>query len=571
MIPRNWCALSGGLVFALAAFAQAPETLNPKLLRTAQIGVPQGISVGEIKKVAADSNHYDAHTIALARSALVVAGEDKGIKVASLDELLDSLLNNISHDTESVLPAKGLAPGFGDKEAVLTLVYALVMSGQQERVTSDLERHLFLGSQYEQAVILQALRNIGTPRAVGLIQRYVEKGEGKQMAQNTMADQDAPVLFELHDRWNLVPPPRRTRAELTRIVTSGCNQTTAMAAYWLSFFDKNPDAKQEKAELDALKSVQGRQGPGCGWIEHLMALKALGLRSAETAAYWAALFKNEKDLWTRKQIAIIAYARWSKQFNSYALEALKVEPVQYVAWELWHGNIETRQERQFRTYWDIWLPVTLQFHLDYEEGGAHAVSPPEISELLHWLKAGNRPRDPWVTNAMLQRIGRFVTGDNTRLYLSLFELMPGRQENLTLLNEVEDAQALPLLKYWMTLPGAANGKQQLQDNINRLEGRQKRAPASACCEPTESCLRQRLAQAGAPANITTEEEAHRWLSTPPTAAAGFKLQFTDELKRAAEIEGKGGTRQTWEFLYGCWRRTDASVPARSVNPLSPSK
>ena len=257
---RQWFLPAGGLLLlaACAAGAEAPETLNAKLLRTAQIGAPQGISVNDIKKVAVDSNHYDAHTISLARSALVVLGEDRGLKVAPLDELLDSLLNNLGRDSETVLPAKGLEAGFGDNEAVLTLVYALVMNGQQERATSDLERHLSVGSVYKQALILQALRNIGTPRAVGLIQRYLEKGEGKQMAQNTLANQDTPVLFELHDRWNLVPPARRTRGELTRIVNSGCNKATAMAMYWLSFFDANSDAKREKVELDALKAMQGR-------------------------------------------------------------------------------------------------------------------------------------------------------------------------------------------------------------------------------------------------------------------------------------------------------------------------
>jgi hypothetical protein len=553
-------ALGAALVLARSAFGETAETLNPKLLRTAQIGVPQGITVNEIKKVAVDSNHYDAHTNALARSALLVLGEDRGLKVAPIGEVLDSLLNNSSPETENVLPAPGLEPGFGDKEAILTLVYAMVMSGQQEVATSDLERHLFVGSRYKQAIILQALRNIGTPRAVGLIQRYLEKGEGKQMAQNTMADQVTPALFELHDRWNLVPPSRRTRAELTKLANSGCSETASLAVYWLSFFPKNPDAKQEKAELDALKGMFRRQGVGCGWIDHLLALKALGLRSAETSVYWANLFKSEKDLWSRKQVALIAWARWGKEFNPYALEALKTEPAQYVAWELWHGNIETRQGRSFRTYWDMWLPVTLQFHLDYEVGGTNSVSPQDISGLLQWLKAGNRPHDAWVTNAMLQRIGRFVRDDDMRVYLSLFDTMPGRQQNLTLLNEVEDAQALPLLKYWVGLPGAPDGKQQLQYNIDRLESRQKRAPA-ACCEPSEACLRQRVARDAAPARITNEKEAHEWLIAPPAAKARFSVRFTDDLKRSAEVDGKGGARQTWEFLYGCWRRTDAVAPA----------
>jgi hypothetical protein len=325
-----YAALFGPLVL----FADSPENLNPRLLRTAQTATLQGISLSEIKKVASDANHYDAHTNVLARSALLVLGEDRGLKVPPTGEVLDSLLNNMSHETESVLPAAGLEPVFGDKEAVLTLVYALVMSGQQDLVTSDLERHLFTGSLYKQAVVLQALRNIGTPRAIGLIQRYAEKGEGKQMAQNTLADQIYPALFEVRDRWNLVPPALRTHAELEKMVSSGCSETASMAAYWLGLFGKNPDAKREKAELDALKSMIARHGPGCGWIDHLIALRALGLRSAETPAYWANLFKNEKDLWTRKQIALIAFARLGSAYNPYALESLKSEPVQYAAWEL---------------------------------------------------------------------------------------------------------------------------------------------------------------------------------------------------------------------------------------------
>jgi hypothetical protein len=186
-----------------------------------------------------------------------------------------------------------------------------------------------------------------------------------------------------------------------------------------------------------------------------------------------------------------------------------------------------------------------------------------MSELLHWLKSGNRPHDPWVANAMLQRIGRFVNGENTRVYLSLFDSMPGRQDNLTLLNEVEDVQALPLLQYWESLPGAAIGKQQLQSNIERLEGREKRAETSACCEPTEACLRQHVTQGMEPNRIANEEQAHHWLSTPPGGTGTVQLRYTDGLQRSAEVEEKGGRGQTWEFLYSCWRRTDAAAPSAS--------
>src|SRR5579859_1708362 len=41
---RRWLlTLSGAVLVSYAARAEAPQTLNPKLLRTAQIGAPQGI------------------------------------------------------------------------------------------------------------------------------------------------------------------------------------------------------------------------------------------------------------------------------------------------------------------------------------------------------------------------------------------------------------------------------------------------------------------------------------------------------------------------------------------------
>ena len=101
------------------------------------------------------------------------------------------------------------------------MVYALVMSGQQEHAVDILEQHLSNGSQLKQAVVLQALRNIGTQRAIGLIQKYQEKGDYHNLAENTLADQDMPVLSEIYARWNLVPPEARTRKNLLKIVQGG--------------------------------------------------------------------------------------------------------------------------------------------------------------------------------------------------------------------------------------------------------------------------------------------------------------------------------------------------------------
>ena len=122
----------------------------------------------------------------------------------------------------------------------------MVMAGQQERAVDILEPHFWVGSRFNQAVVLQALRNIGTQRALGLIQNYQEKGDYHNLAENTLVDRDLPVLSEIYQRWNVIPPAARTRSNLLQMVEGGCGEREAVAAYWLGFFSENPDAAQKK-------------------------------------------------------------------------------------------------------------------------------------------------------------------------------------------------------------------------------------------------------------------------------------------------------------------------------------
>jgi len=227
----------------------AQEPLAQRLLRTIQIGVPQNITVEQIRKIA-ESNETDYTTEMLARSALLVLGQNEP-KLISYEELLDDLLNHIVSDGTPFKRVDGL-PNFRAKETVFTMVYAMVMSGNQERAVDILEKNTLSGSRYKQAVVLSALRNIGTPRALAVIQQYAEKGQDRNLAEATLADEDYPVLFEMHDRWELVPPAQRKRDNLRSIIQLGCDQRGALAAYWLGFFAPNPDPKRETAELDAL-------------------------------------------------------------------------------------------------------------------------------------------------------------------------------------------------------------------------------------------------------------------------------------------------------------------------------
>jgi hypothetical protein len=229
------------IIFVLTIFifafhpksAAAREPLERRLLRTIQVGAPQDVTVAEIKRLADNPNAKYIDAI-LGRSALLVLQQDDP-KLVPYNELLDSVLNNLLPNTNA-FPTLPPLPDFRGKETVFTMVYAMVMSGNQEAVTDILEKHLLTGGKYKQAIVISALRNIGTPRAVGLIQKYAEAGQESNLAQTAIADEDYPVLFEMHDRWNMIPPADRNRDNLRAIVQSGCNQRAAMAAYWLGFF-----------------------------------------------------------------------------------------------------------------------------------------------------------------------------------------------------------------------------------------------------------------------------------------------------------------------------------------------
>jgi hypothetical protein len=173
-------------------------------------------------------------------------------------------------------------------------------------VIDILERHSLTGSRYKQAIVLSALRNVGTPRAIGIIQQYAEKGQDRNLAETTLADEDYPVLSEIHDRWDMVPPAQRTQDNLRLVVESGCNQRSALAAYWLGFFAPNPDPKKEAAELHALESMAHTNTVSCEMMEHVIALKSLAMRSAESVDYWKRLAQSTPNVWERHQIVIDA-------------------------------------------------------------------------------------------------------------------------------------------------------------------------------------------------------------------------------------------------------------------------
>ncbi len=529
------------------------EAVGRRLLRTIQLGVPQGLSVDEIRKIADDSSGtYEI--VILARSALLVLHRDDKSRRVAYGELLDRVLNNLARQG-NIYQLSADLPEFQGKNLVLTMVYAMAMSGNQDRATDLLEKHLSTGSAYKQAVALQALRNIGTPRAIGLIQKYAEAGQDKNLAQTTLADEDYPVFFELHDRWNLVPPRQRTRDRLLAIVQKGCSERAAMASYWLGFFSPHANPERERTELDALKAIIGRNKSSCKMIDHIIALKSLALRSPETVDYWAGLARETDNVWERHQIVINGFGRWGRQFAAAALDLLKTEPAQYVQWELMQGNLQTRQGYRYRDYWDIWIPVNILVLLKEGEGGQNGMNKSEMDVLQGWFESGARPKDPVVTNHMLYNLAGLVSGDDARRLLALFNAHPQRNDNWWIIENLGDPDALPLLRYWATLPAPQTQVAVLQALIERLQAppQLSAAPRVACCQPTQACLTEWLARPSASAAIHSDVEAKAWIAGNAAAAGNYTIDYQDALKRLAVIRRQNGTEERWEYLYDCWR------------------
>lgn len=548
-------ALALGLAL-LAPAAAGAEPMERRLLRTIQIGALQDLTVEEIVAFAkGDKADFLGHV--LARSALLVLGRDAGFPDWPVPRLLERVLDQLQRSSHAYHLPPEVPAGFGGEELVFTVVYALVVSGQADRAVDVLEQSVKSDNAFRRGVALQALRNIGSQQASAVIQRFADAGDDRNLAENLLADHHYPFLAELRQRLPLLAPERRNRRSLVKAAREGCTERAALAVYFLGFFADGPDPARARAEVDLLRRLTRI---GC-FYTRFFAIRALALRSAESIGFWTGLFERDKDAWQRGQLARIGFARFGRAFVAPALRLLATEPVQYVQWELMHGNLEVRRGARFRDYWDLWLPPSLQLRLNFPDGG-ESMGREDLAEILAWLETGARPRNEWVRNHLLYGLAKHAAGREMRRLLRVFDALADKGRHWWLLAPLQDPGALPILRYWQGLPAEPSQREELIRLITSLEGKAatgNHRERGACCLPTRACLLTWLeVTADADAEIMTEGEARVWLNeggTDPSAAA---VHFTDSLGRVAEVARRpGATPETWEHLYGCWRRTDA--------------
>jgi len=248
---------------------------------------------------------------------------------------------------------------------------------------------------------------------------------------------------------------------------------------------------------------------------------------------------------------------------------LQTDGAQYVQWELLNGNFETRQGREYRNYWDIWIPADVLAVLQFDDAqGPAALDPAELDAMLDWLEAGARPRDAVVLNHMIYHLAAFTSDDDTRRLLRIFDKLPERNQNWWILQTLRDPQALSLLRYWSTLPAPRDQQEMLEHTIGSLVSRSasRGSAVKLCCEATEECLLQHVRHSDktngvvAPADveISSETEARNWLDGGATPAAKITIRYVDELKRSTVVRRGDGAEEHWQYLYDCWRNVDKS-------------
>ena len=109
---KRLAAIAVVLLAGCAALG-AEEPVQPRLLRTVQIGTPQDISEAQIKAIVEDPK-TDFATFFLARSALLVLHDE--VKGESFDNLLTRVLNTPLASGNEYPQPPGLQAAFGGKE-----------------------------------------------------------------------------------------------------------------------------------------------------------------------------------------------------------------------------------------------------------------------------------------------------------------------------------------------------------------------------------------------------------------------------------------------------------------------
>jgi hypothetical protein len=166
-----------------------------------------------------------------------------------------------------------------------------------------------------------------------------------------------------------------------------------------------------------------------------------------------------------------------------------------------------------------------------------------------------------VLNHMLYALVSQTRGRNTRRLMIVFNNLPDRDKNWWIVTPLEVASALPLLRYYATLPSPTDQHQQLAALIGSLQRRniEPEKKKAACCEPTAACLRSILGEQSAQQPEIRSERSARHLVSSPIRHHRLPHQLLRAVEPQGHVVPLPSSAPSWEYLYDCWRWTDLAA------------
>jgi len=545
-----------GFVIFLASLAAHAEPVEVRLLRTIHTGALQEIGEEELRRMSSPKETSYARYV-LARSALLVLGKDDGSPEYPVQRLLDQALSQLQENRD-LLPA-GVAPGFGGDDLIYTLTWALAVSGRGGPAERVLEGHVRGGSEYKRSVAMQALHNLGTPRALEVIQKATEVREIGFVAGSLLVQDQFPPLHELAAHWHDIPLAERSRGELVREIEDGCGPRAILALLLAGYLPPANSPEQERREVAALyRAATELPLQGC-YNGRMFALRSYGLRTKGAPSVWGSLAGRLETGWQRALAARIGFARFPQEFSPVALSLLAEESEQYVQWELLWGILFAGKKLVFRDVWDLWnLSPHFQLRLSYPSSFP-ILGLEEQVRLLDWLESGNRPGDGQVLDWLLCELARAARGREAFRLLRVYLALPPGERHAWVLQDLAEPSALPALRYLRDHAPSADDRAALAVGIEILEtgtaNLYSGKTSTACCAPTRECLQSQYEQQRFRASkdrLQDEKAVKDWIAAGLAAKPSFV--FLDDLGRIAEVRNAPGEKRLrFEHLYGCWR------------------
>ena len=554
-IPRLLVpALGLGLLAALAAHA-APEAVEVRLLRTIHVGALQGLGESDLRKMSSPGESSRARYV-LARAALLVLGKDDAHPEYPVQRLLDQELAQLLPGRD--LLSAGAPRGFGGDDLIYTLTWALAVSGRGGAAERVLEAHAGSGSDYKRSVALQALHNLGTPHAQGVIQKATEVREIGFVAGSLLLEDQFPPLRELAAHWHDIPLSERSREEFVREIGKGCGPRSILAVLLVGYLPPAGSPKQERRELEALyRAATELPLQGC-YNGRMFGLRSYGLRTRGVPAVWASLAGRLETGWQRALAARVGFARHPRAFAPVALDLLAREREQYVQWELLWGILFSGKGLIFRDIWDLWnLSPHFQLRLSYP-GSFPVLAPAEQVRLLDWLEAGRRPGDGQVLDWLLCELARAARGREAFRLLRVYLSLPPAEWHAWVLQDLAEPAVLPALRYLRDHTPSASDREALAGGIAILETGTAnlytgKAPTT-CCAPTRECLLSQYEQQvlrSSKRRLEDEKELKGWIAAGLSAKP--EIVFLDEKERIAEVRNApGAKRLLFRHRNDCW-------------------